>query len=419
MGLLALLAIALLAWLAIQATRASRDAADDDSRWTSTRGSANGRTDGEERAKRPHAVVVAPTIPPLPEIAVTIKPAPPGPPVTVSDVRMSGVETHTCDLEHVTCTCESFSVFRAGLAPDNVLRLCRHLRGLLGEAGLIEVAEPHAEILWYERGGRLFRWDSPDGKVLYFSVDPTRDWINVDVVRRRRTADSPTFGWSVSEQRWSYGKSPRGYARAVIPALAQLTRARAAMRRELPADIEQQWDHNREAYRERLQREADAIEAEQRAIGLRCRICDTPFGKPWGTPIGSELHCATCGFTSLVTKERATDVDELAVIDWKYYDDPRPGGARGPISLAKEEQERALDALRARVESGAISIERFEAERSRIETDSAARISGLYGERAAELEEPLHRVRNATARFKRLARREAAKQAKADSATTA
>ena len=61
----------------------------------------------------------------------------------------------------------------------------------------------------------------------------------------------------------------------------------------------------------------------------------------------------------------------------------------------------------------------FMAERNRIESESAAMIDAIYGQRAAELEEPLRRVRNATARFKRMALREAAKQAKADSAPPA
>ena len=348
---------------------------------------------------------VAPSVPPLPEVAIAIQPAAPGTVAKVPSFSMTSNAVYDCDLSALTCTCAEFAVHRTEVPVESPLRPCKHLRPCLMEGGLVTLGESDAEALWRERGGRLFRWVSETGQTVYLSVDPTREWINVAPVRARRTEESEDFGWSVDEQRWSYGRSPRGFARALAPALHQMAERRANMLRELGGDVERRWERNRLAFEAREQAKEEALEQAAQAIGLCCGVCGTPLGQPFGTPVGTELPCTTCGFPNLVIDEGHADAAERALIDWKYYDDPRPGGGKRLLTAEKERHAAERASLEARFEAGGMSPEAFIAERNRLESGFSERFNALHQQRHAELAEIRRRIGNTKARLKHRAER--------------
>ncbi len=305
--------------IAIRAMRRSGGAGDE-SIWSSPgRGRVSGgrRQTGGRGQPAARATTISPTIPPLPAIACTIQPGSPETVVQVPSLSWSNDDLYDCDLGALTCTSGDFAIHRDEFPQADPLRVCKHLRLALVEEGLVQLSEPEAMPLWQERGGYLFRWTAPTGRVVYLSVDPTREWINILPLKARKSSEAESFGWSVSEQRWAYGTSPKGLARALQPALEQMVQVRAKMLEDLGPHIGERWEQKR-LIQEAREQEAERVRTEAaRAVGLRCGVCGKPLGHPWGTPVGTEIPCDSCGLLNLVVSAERADAKARALIDWK------------------------------------------------------------------------------------------------------
>ena len=102
--------------------------------------------------------------------------------------------------------------------------------------------------------------------------------------------------------------------------------------------------------------------------------------------------------------EDSADAAERALIDWKYYDDPRPGHGKGPLSIEKERFEAAMAELRSRDRS--LPLEDFIAERNQLSNEYGNRLDDFHQQRHAELGDVRSRIRNAQRRLKRRVLRE-------------
>lgn len=355
---------------------------------------------------------IAPVPPSLVQVSVVVRQAAPeAAPLSVPSSSWSSDQVYGCDLHRITCTCPDFRIYREVFPVTDSLRPCKHLRGALVAAGLVHSEDPEGTALWEQRGGRLFKWSAPGGIVVFLSIDPTRDWITVAPVKAEGTGIEKDFGWSVDGAGWSYGTSPKGIARGLKPVLQYLMGVRADDLRALGPEVARRWSENRAAQEAReqeaaLSRERQvALEHEgARSKGLVCGVCAAPLGMPWGTSVGTELPCSNCGFRNIVVDGERADAVERALIDWKYYGDPRPGGAKGLLTEEKERHNVDLEQLSVRSEAGDIPIEQFASERDRLQDAFHARFNALHQRRHEELGDVRRRISNVKARLTRRAR---------------
>lgn len=342
-------------------------------------------------------------IPLLPEVGVAIQPLPHGTLKSVASQSLMSDGSYTCDLGAQSCTCGDFQIYRREMASNGSLKLCKHLRQALAEAGGVTFSEPGAQQLWLERGGRIFRWTSPEGRVAFISVDPTREWINISLGMDSGTSDENSFGWNPEGKRWSYGQSPKGFAKALLPALQEMAILRETMLLELGKGLEKRWEQNRNVFEGQERENAKKREEVERGSGLLCGVCSTPLGHPWGVAVGTEILCATCEYPNVVVDERRADAAERVMVDWKYYDDPRPGGGKGIFTLAKEQHAVDISRLRSRLESGELSEGAIKSEQAKVERKFSAQFDALHQERHAELEDIRRRIKNTQSKMKRRA----------------
>ncbi len=305
-------------------------------------------------------------------------------------------QVYSCDAAAMTCTCGDFTIFRDVFAPTDPLRLCKHLRAVLLEENAVFLSDLRATSLWEERGGRMFKWDAPNGRAVFLAMDPARDWINVAIATTRQTGEtSDSYGWSISEERWAYGTSPRGLARALKPVLSRLASIRESQLSALGGEIQELWHAREMALHE-------AVREEEKQKGLICQICESPLGRPWGTPVGEEVACQTCGNLSLVVGEEAAEPKERALCDWKFYGDPRGSGdeALGLLEAEHRRAQRELGQLRAQYETLTMSTDVYETEERRIEQESAARSDTIKRQREVEAAAARRSVSKARALFR-------------------
>lgn len=134
-----------------------------------------------------------------------------------------GRTSYQSDLGNLTCTC-SENATRGHYRPGDDRRICRHLMRHLAQRQLIAGHDKWADaIIQHHKGVPIEAWiltlqSAPE---ILVTRDLGSDWLNIFAHRKRTgeriaTATGPIdrHGWSLSEQRWSYGAGPPGAGEA-------------------------------------------------------------------------------------------------------------------------------------------------------------------------------------------------------------
>lgn len=138
--------------------------------------------------------------------------------LTVKSKTSKGV-TYDLDLTARTCTCPSFVERHAAYPPDTLRRPCKHLRDEMYKTGLFRGCD--AFVLQLAMDGWLkshvYRAEMRSGRSIFVAYDPGHDWIDVHARQRMRGEKDGNYsglyeryGFSLPEQRWSYGDGPAG-----------------------------------------------------------------------------------------------------------------------------------------------------------------------------------------------------------------
>lgn len=137
-----------------------------------------------------------------------------------------GDETYLVNCARIHCTCEDFKKRRASYSPEDPRRVCKHIFRQFEKSNLEQLFD---DLTWAllksgKNSGRILVAELESGVRFAVSRVPGSDWVNV-ITRTRRKGEKGghfsgpygEFGFSVSENRWSYGSGP--------PAAAEIRQA--------------------------------------------------------------------------------------------------------------------------------------------------------------------------------------------------
>lgn len=130
-----------------------------------------------------------------------------------------------------TCTCADFLSARTAAPKNHMSRCCKHLLTKLLELGVFDGADKWiVAICKSGRGGPQAAWvvERESSPEVAISLSQSKEWINVyahSLRKKERIANASgpikEYGWSIPEQRWSYGDAPPG-ARELRKLLAEI-----------------------------------------------------------------------------------------------------------------------------------------------------------------------------------------------------
>jgi hypothetical protein len=138
----------------------------------------------------------------------------------VSDVpSTSGDAEYRVNLVNHTCTCGDWVVSRRSTPVRDYKRLCKHMARTYHA---LEIADETNDPMFgafivdhvcRDRGtfpGDEWIVENLNGKAVLYGISATSPWVNIFAPQG---GDYERFGFNREEKRWSYGESPRGYAR--------------------------------------------------------------------------------------------------------------------------------------------------------------------------------------------------------------
>ncbi|MCU0589892.1 MAG: hypothetical protein MUC33_01240 [Desulfobacterales bacterium] len=139
---------------------------------------------------------------------------------TIKSRRDKSAE-YAVDLSAQTCTCPDFVETRTEFEFGDPRRFCKHMVKAAINADALEKSPAVFRMVFenaLEMGKGLTRdalfLTEIDGSLVLISQPETGDWINVFCRNRNPRKDGTysykRFGFSLSEQRWSYGYGPPG-----------------------------------------------------------------------------------------------------------------------------------------------------------------------------------------------------------------
>lgn len=154
-----------------------------------------------------------------------------------ADLKPCSVESHSVegrtyevDLSNVVCTCKDFQA-RESYPQESLARCCKHLIRQLGKSKIAAVSGKWEQAIIAERHGSprgawLVKLDSAPEVLI--TASSSQEWTNVFAHSKRKgekiseaTGIIHRHGWSVKENRWSYGEGPAG-ARELTPLMREL-----------------------------------------------------------------------------------------------------------------------------------------------------------------------------------------------------
>lgn len=122
-----------------------------------------------------------------------------------------GTRIYDVNLIDYTCTCASFAEVHSRSYPRDFGRICKHICKALNRAEIIPLLDPICTAIIKEGYGVYpGRFDRDvNGKLLYVTGVNSSGWVNVFAVKRSNGKTYYRFGYSMTEDRWSYGQQPR------------------------------------------------------------------------------------------------------------------------------------------------------------------------------------------------------------------
>lgn len=122
-----------------------------------------------------------------------------------------GKRIYDVNLVDYTCTCDSFAEVHSKAYPRDFGRLCKHMCKALNNPEIIPLLDPICSAIVKEGFGVYpGRFDRDvNGKLLYVTGVNSSGWVNVFAVKRSDGKTYYRFGYSMTDDRWSYGQQPR------------------------------------------------------------------------------------------------------------------------------------------------------------------------------------------------------------------
>ena len=110
-----------------------------------------------------------------------------------------------------TCTCSEFTSFGSNYLSKDIRRVCRHQVKVMKKEGILPKLSIYAELV-ISHGFRDQYYSLIDGERSKFLIgySDSLNWVSVWVMDSKSL--SKRYSFSMLEKRWSYGKSPKGFA---------------------------------------------------------------------------------------------------------------------------------------------------------------------------------------------------------------
>lgn len=320
--------------------------------------------------------------------------------------RLSARIMKKTDYDGLTCNCEPWHKHRSRHPITDSRRLCSHLRLAIDPTSILKgsLCPEIEEALignFFPRYHFELKVLKVEGEFYYLLQDVYpesngAEWVNV-LTKSRSGTKVQRFGFSLREERWSFGESPprSPLIKHLISESFRLVDVKKANSR-LPSKIPEASMR----FLEEVRRAELAAEKERKAIEAdlekhtRCYVCDNILPMRSLKPMDEVASCKHCGSSNYRTNRgEGLTVERLEI--YRRYDG---NWGKGGLFAAIEDK---YSELREQAKAS-LSPEEYKAESRRLTRERRAELDKAEDQKSREIKELLQREKALRAQYPRV-----------------